>query len=293
MPVKRSMLRVPQLPVTVRISMVTALRSILRVTQLQVTVRISSVMALRSMLRVTQLQVAPWISIVTVKRSIVTAARSILRLAHPGGDIDATANFHDLYNGNISAWSQSLPNEYHWGADHWDATGDNLTFVYRYDQLNRLKHARASDLLDGSNDWGSIPNNLPTKLYRSDYWYDANGNITEAWRWDQFGTMYDKLEYKYHTVNGRKRTNRLYHLFDPSAAGVVDPTDPLDQGVADIDVPGNPTFNNDPLTVNSGGNNYRYDPLGNLVQDTREEDLSRSCGIGALAFLSVSNRVHP
>ena len=49
------------------------------------------------------------------------------------------------------------------------------------------------------------------------------------------------------------------------------PTDPLDQGVADIDVPGNPTFNNDPLTVNSGGNNYRYDPLGNLVQDTREQ----------------------
>ena len=105
-------------------------------------------------------------------------------LARPGGDIDAQANFHDLYNGNISAWSQSLPNEYHWGADHWDATGDNLTFVYRYDQLNRLKHARASDLLDGSNDWGTIANNLPTKLYRSDYWYDANGNITEAWRWD-------------------------------------------------------------------------------------------------------------
>ena len=45
--------------------------------------------------------------------------------------------------------------------------------------------------------------------------------------------------------------------------------------------------------MNSGGNNYRYDPLGNLLQDTREEDLSRSCGIGALAFLSVSNRVHP
>ena len=93
-PAPRSMLRLPQLQVTPRISTVPVKRSMLRVPQLQVTVRISSVMAVRSMLRVTQLQVAPWISIVTVKRSMVTAARSILRLAHPGGDIDDPANFH-------------------------------------------------------------------------------------------------------------------------------------------------------------------------------------------------------
>jgi RHS repeat-associated protein len=191
-------------------------------------------------------------------------------LAKRGGDIDNSTNLRELYNGNIASWSQTLPNTNMWGPTSANEIGNNLRFVYQYDQLNRLLVARASDKMNAGNDWSAITANLPTQLYKSSYGYDANGNILNAERWDQFQTRYDQFEYNYLTSGGKRRSNRLYRVKDQMPANVVDPSDPADQGVADIDDNGL-LFNNDPVTINNGSNNYRYDPLGNLNQDKREQ----------------------
>jgi RHS repeat-associated protein len=191
-------------------------------------------------------------------------------LAKRGGDIDNSTNLRELYNGNIASWSQTLPNTNMWGPTSANEIGNNLRFVYQYDQLNRLLVARASDKMNAGNDWSAIAANLPTQLYKSSYGYDANGNILNAERWDQFQTRYDQFEYNYLTSGGKRLSNRLYRVKDQMPANVVDPSDPADQGVADIDDNGL-LFNSDPVTINNGSNNYRYDPLGNLNQDKREQ----------------------
>ncbi len=197
-------------------------------------------------------------------------------LAKPGGAIDNAPDFHELFNGNIARWTQTLPETNHWDAAHWNAMGNSLTFVYQYDQLNRLLHARASDKLNTSNDWSTINPNLPNKLYKSDYTYDANGNIMTAKRWDQHEEQYDDMAYGYQKWNGTKHArNRLYHLTEPVADNIVDLAN---DGVEDIaqdlgtlqDEYGlaSGTAN---INGSTSGNNYRYDAIGNLVYDKREQ----------------------
>ena len=97
--------------------------------------------------------------------------------------------------------------------------------------------------------------------------------------------QYDTLSYFYQRENNALLRNRLYHLQDAAADNVVDPSDPGDQGVTDLAydlsafTPG--------LTINGGANNYRYDPLGNLITDKRERiDLVKWTVAGKVASVT-------
>jgi RHS repeat-associated protein len=96
--------------------------------------------------------------------------------------------------------------------------------------------------------------------YRSEYTYDANGNIETVERYDADGTgHYDSFAYHYHTIGGRKQQNRLYELIDDATMSTGSDIVTTATG-----------FDNTSNGVNVN-NNYGYDALGNLVRDDREE----------------------
>jgi len=160
------------------------------------------------------------------------------------------------------------------GVGGWQGTagevGQVLAGLYRYDQLNRLRQMRTrAGLDDATNDWTTLP--TPTGAdadkYLSTYAYDANGNIEAADRYDQNGDHYDDLEYFYHKSGSDLVRNRLYHLKDHA-----DATNTLvnegPSGAVDLDHR-QVTFYPDIDDINED-NNYRYDELGNLIQDLEE-----------------------
>ncbi|HRO99096.1 MAG TPA: RHS repeat-associated core domain-containing protein [Flavobacteriales bacterium] len=166
-----------------------------------------------------------------------------------------------LYNGNIAHTVNTLQ---HFGL--WDATngdqGQVMAMVYRYDQLNRLRKARGVIGLASTNTWHGVADSGPNEdnRYRSEYTYDANGNIETVRRYDGAGTgHYDSFAYHHHTSSGRKQQNRLYELID--AATMNTGSDIVTTATG---------FDNTPNGVNAN-NNYGYDALGNLVRDERED----------------------
>ena len=110
---------------------------------------------------------------------------------------------------------------------------------------------------------------LPDR-YKSEYWYDANGNIDTLARYDQDGNLYDGFSYKYkRDAQGRLVQNRLYQLNDRAdQANAYVNEGP--GGAEDIAWTGNVPFNPTDGAINTAYN-YGYDELGNLVRDTREE----------------------
>lgn len=196
------------------------------------------------------------------------AARSFA----PIGSSGTLATEHTpLYNGNIAHTTYTLQ---HFGL--WDsgngAQGQVLAQVYKYDQLNRLRTSQGVTGITTTNSWEGVNDPAPDR-YRSEYTYDANGNILTAQRYDEDEDKYDEFSYKYQKQlnTGRLTRNRLYELFDEAdstnswvneAGGAVDieynPDDPLDP------------FEEESADLN-GQHNYRYDQLGNLVHDAREE----------------------
>ena len=163
-----------------------------------------------------------------------------------------------LYNGNIAHTVNTLQ---HFGL--WDATngdqGQVLAMVYRYDQLNRLRTARGVIGLGTANTWNTVAD-AATNRYRSEYTYDANGNIETVERYDADGTgHYDSFAYHYHTNGGRKQQNRLYELIDDATMNTGSDIVTTATG-----------FDNTSNGVNVN-NNYGYDALGNLVRDDRED----------------------
>jgi RHS repeat-associated protein len=182
-----------------------------------------------------------------------------------GGGGTMNTEHTPLYNGNIAHTVNTLQ---HFGL--WDATngdqGQVLAMVYRYDQLNRLRTARGLVGLGNTNTWDGVAD-AATNRYRSEYTYDANGNIETAQRWNATGAArYDSLHYHYHDAGGRRLRNRLYHLQDLAADGIVTAPDPDDLKKTTL------AFDTNPVTLNTNAstNNYRYDALGNLVRDNRE-----------------------
>ncbi|MCL4281693.1 MAG: hypothetical protein KJZ58_05450 [Flavobacteriales bacterium] len=104
--------------------------------------------------------------------------------------------------------------------------------------------------------------------YKSQYTYDANGNIETAARFDGDGNMYDAMTYGHHVdANGRTLRNRPYNIQDladqagnyaqdiPQMAyqpnGIVDPQD------------ANHTINT--------ANNFSYDVLGQRIKDEKAD----------------------
>jgi RHS repeat-associated protein len=181
-----------------------------------------------------------------------------------GGDMATT--WSPLYNGNIAHTVNSLQPFGLWSSP--SEQGQVLAQVYQYDQLNRLRASRGYVGLDADNDWAQAGATV-AHMYKSTYAYDANGNITQAHRWDQHGDHYDSLYYHYQSSSGRLLRNRLYQLQDLAADNVV--TLAAD-GMEDL--PNATTGFTDPTgalgTINTA-NNYSYDALGNLIRDAREQ----------------------
>ncbi|MBK8705990.1 MAG: hypothetical protein IPN33_22165 [Saprospiraceae bacterium] len=182
----------------------------------------------------------------------------------PGSDLMA-ARF-DLFNGNIGSMVTTIqePKMYTGAANEKPNILPQGT-AYRYDQLNRLLEMKAFQNLGTDpaittsfNKWQ--PGSTYANLYHNTFQYDANGNILKQIRADGAGKPIDSLTYNYvKDASGRTKSNRLYHVNDKvNKTAFTDDID--DQGL----------FNADPLTANKSGNNYQYDAIGNLIQDTLE-----------------------
>jgi len=158
-----------------------------------------------------------------------------------GSELLASAS--NLYNGNIGSMVTSIRAFMQGGVSP-------NAMTYKYDQLNRLKEARAhrDNTVIASNQWatsGTATNNYGVKLT-----YDDNGNILTLNRNGEqhIGTNLnemDELVYTYEEIGPRK-TNRLIEVEDLSSYTGGDDIQP-------------------------GVNNYSYDQIGNLVQDVDEE----------------------
>jgi len=176
-----------------------------------------------------------------------------------------SAAYNPLYNGNIAHTVHSLQP---WGG--WTSPtqpAQVLAQVYKYDQLNRLKQAQGVEGLTATNTWDGVTDATADR-YKSEYTYDANGNIETVARHDGDGNMYDAMNYGYHTdALGRKLRNRPYNIQDladqdgdyaqdiPQMAyqpnGIVDPQDANH-------------------TINSA-NNFSYDALGQRTRDEKAD----------------------
>ncbi|MBC8054692.1 MAG: hypothetical protein H7Y13_16665 [Sphingobacteriaceae bacterium] len=122
----------------------------------------------------------------------------------------------NLYNGNISQIAVSL------------SKFNDISYAYRYDQLNRLV---AMNPFNG---------NTKQNAYAEKISYDGNGNIKTYERNDKDGNVMDNLSYSYKTGN-----NQLRQVSD---------------AVTTANIP-------EDLESGQGADNYRYDEIGNLVAD--------------------------
>lgn len=141
----------------------------------------------------------------------------------------------ELFNGNISRMTTSI--------FHFD-DGLPQGYTYTYDQLNRLKRLDAhKGMQAGQNQW-LAGSNIPD--YRSEFTYDANGNIMTLFRRGTTANNnpleMDQMAYNYYSGN-----NRLEYVEDPVSSSNYD---------NDID--------------DQSPGNYRYDKIGNLTRDNAE-----------------------
>lgn len=145
----------------------------------------------------------------------------------------ASAN-KNLYNGNISHMVSNVSVLMPLN------NNSPLATVYKYDQLNRIKSVRTYNSINlDSNKWssGSLSNS-----WNESFDFDANGNITQLQRYGA-STVMDKLNYNY-----KSGTNQLRSVDDTVSVSTY-LTDIDDQDVG----------------------NYRYDKIGNLTHDEKEE----------------------
>ncbi len=156
----------------------------------------------------------------------------------------------NLYNGNIGARLHQTRNVS-------GAKNQLRASQYRYDQLNRLRHAWD---LYGSSNFGASGNYVEDEIvsavnsqYYSAYEYDLNGNFKTLSRLGGGAVLFmDGLSYEYNSHN-----NQLHVVNDGAAAnGLDDIEDQMGATVFD---------ETDPATWN-----YAYDRIGNLLSDKQE-----------------------
>ncbi|MBK6835572.1 MAG: hypothetical protein IPG89_15385 [Bacteroidetes bacterium] len=122
-----------------------------------------------------------------------------------------------------------------------------LGSAYKYDQLNRIILGTSYNNLNlTTNTWGG-GSTIASNLYRNEFVYDANGNILNQKRYNNFGLMFDNLEYKYDysaysqptgAIGGTDmRRNRLYHVNDQIGLESLETDDIDDMGSLDISQP--------------------------------------------------------
>jgi RHS repeat-associated protein len=147
--------------------------------------------------------------------------------------LESQPDYYPLYNGNIAGMAQTMP------------AIDQPTVVnsYRYDQLNRI----TANLVHQNN----LPYTLPPyDTMDETFSYDGNGNILKSFRHGDFYAApkdMDDLTYNYNRDgNGNLINNKLRHVNDAIPYYADNDGQDLHDQVPD---------------------NYRYDPIGNLVQD--------------------------
>ncbi len=185
-----------------------------------------------------------------------------------GGTSDVLDSRNDLYNGNIGGMVTTItePTLY--------ASAGGITpnirpqaTAYNYDQLNRLLEAKAyqnvvqDNSLSTYNTW-SLDNNYQDEYYNA-FVYDASGNIEFQVRHDHLGNKIEDLQYHYgdDDVTFKRLQNRLYGVTEHDQTY----NSLYDDDIEDQDWQAS-TFAN----MNSGGENYRYDGIGQLIQDKKE-----------------------
>lgn len=172
-------------------------------------------------------------------------------LPFANGAISSAPNV-ELFNGNIAGMSVNI-----------SILNTPMLTHYRYDQLNRIVKTYTYKGLTTSNGW----DREAIDQYRENISYDANGNILRYERnGNQEGTnlVMDNLTYQYpKDANGNKLNNRLRYVHDQV---------PANRYAMDID-------NQTSLTLSQVNNekqpelstdNYRYDEIGNLIEDKNE-----------------------
>jgi len=145
---------------------------------------------------------------------------------------------YGLYNGNIRAMNNTLKQI----GDK--SKSEALLQVFGYDQLQRIRSSRS--YLQYNDAWaitGWNASATQTDMFRTDYGYDANGNITLLNRFDKASVQFDQLTYDHYP-----NTNRLRSVADGMADGTV---------TYDVN--------------NQGPVNYTYDATGNLLSDAAED----------------------
>lgn len=167
-----------------------------------------------------------------------------------GSDLLASRN--DMFNGNIGHMTTTLSHP-----ETWQPLAQGT--AYGYDQLNRLIEMKAFANFNKSvNEWNS--GSTYQGRYNNKFKYDASGNILAQYRNNMAGETIDSLTYRYQLDgNGDLMRNRLYHVNDTVNA-VTFGDDIDDMGTFDASLGG--------MNVN---NNYRYDEIGQLIQDEQEE----------------------
>lgn len=150
----------------------------------------------------------------------------------------------NLYNGNIAQSVMAI--------ESFTTQG----YIYKYDQLNRLKSTRTftANNLSADNNWQSA---AETQNYATSYTYDKNGNLTTLNRnaTTAIGLNMDQLTYNFASINS-KPSNRLETLNEavPLTINVGDDIDLYVTG-------NNPNYNT---------SIYNYDKIGQMTYDYRE-----------------------
>lgn len=153
-------------------------------------------------------------------------------------NLDGMLTAKPLYDGNMASMFVNIPK-----------LGDAQLYGYGYDQLNRIISMDAfKGFNNSSNNWvGAGP--TPSADYKERIAYDANGNIKTYLRnGNAARTSMDNMTYTY-----KSGTNQLDKVADAAS----------DAGVSDYD-----KYNDIKQGQNDG--NYKYDEMGNLVQDKSE-----------------------
>ncbi|WP_437398685.1 DUF6443 domain-containing protein [Flagellimonas lutimaris] len=114
----------------------------------------------------------------------------------------------------------------------WQSAHDNTkrSYAYLYDDLNRLS--------EGKYQYNASLNGNTGSYFNTQYTYDTHGNLSTLSRRNGTGSVIDQLTYDYGASNG----NQLLSVSDSGiSAGFID--------------------------GNTSGNDYAYDPNGNMTKD--------------------------
>ena len=146
---------------------------------------------------------------------------------------------HELYNGNIAAWSSNVQESELYLAQGQPRYRGLTGQQYRYDELNRLVSSDMQRYRE--QQWQGT--NQPGE-YSSSYRYDASGNLLSLER-NAYGRnpLMDRLQYRY-----RAGTNQLDYVTDAA---------------------NHPQIQDD-FRPDQVAGNYHYDAIGNLTKDEQE-----------------------